>query len=72
MFLALGLVALIASLLMASEVLVGPPRIRFAVTSLLVFVFLTAGLLVAQFSLPFAGDLSVDSAAFVDAANELR
>lgn len=71
-FLALGLVALIASLLMASEVLVGPPRIRFAVTALLVFVFLTAGLLVAQFSLPFAGDVSVDSDAFVDAANELR
>ena len=59
-------------LIMASEVLVGPPRIRFAVTSLLVFVFLTAGLLVAQFSLPFAGDVSVDSDAFVDAANELR
>jgi hypothetical protein len=42
------------------------------VTALLVLVALCAGLLVVQFNLPFAGDLTVDSDAFVDAANELR
>jgi hypothetical protein len=71
-FVLLGLVALVASVLAASEVLAGPPRVRALVTALLVLVALCAGLLVVQFNLPFAGDLTVDSDAFVDAANELR
>ena len=71
-FVLLGLLALVASTVVASEVLAGPPRIRTVVTSLLVLVTLSAGLLVFQFSLPFAGDLSIDADAFVDAANELR
>ena len=68
----LGLLLLVASLRQASEVLVGPRGIRFLLTALIVLVVLTAALLVSQFSLPFAGDLSVDTDAFVDVVNELR
>jgi hypothetical protein len=67
----LGLLALVASVRMASAALVGPPALRAVVTSLVVFTTLAAALLVAQFALPFAGDLSVDADPFVDAANAL-
>lgn len=68
----LGLLLLLASVRAASEVLHGPRGMRFLVTALVVFVVLTAALLVNQFSLPFAGDLTVDVDAFLDVANELR
>ncbi len=66
-----ALLALLASVRMASELLVGPPAVRFVVTGLVVFTALAAALLVLQFSLPFAGDLTVDADPFVDAANAL-
>ncbi len=68
----LGLLLLVASVREASEVLLGPPGLRFVLTALVVLVVLTGALLVNQFSLPFAGDLSVDTDAFVDVVNELR
>jgi hypothetical protein len=67
----LVIVALVASVRMASEVLVGPPAVRSLVMSLVVFTALAAALLIAQFSLPFAGDLTIDADPFVDAANAL-
>ena len=67
----LGLALLLASVRMASVALVGPSALRAVVTSLVVFTTLAAALLVVQFSLPFAGDLTVDADPFVDAANAL-
>jgi hypothetical protein len=67
----IGLVALIASVRVASSAFVGPLAVRSLVTTLLVFTTLAAALLVSQFSLPFAGDLTVDVDPFVDAENAL-
>lgn len=68
----LGILLLLVSVREASEVLVGPPGLRFLLTTLVVLVVLTGALLVSQFSLPFAGDLTIDTDAFVDVMNELR
>jgi hypothetical protein len=68
----LGLLTLVAFVRVSSVSLGGPPQVRFVVTSLVVFVSLAAALLVLQFSLPFAGDLTVDVDPFLDAANAVR
>lgn len=68
----LGLLVLVGSVREASEVLVGGVGLRFLLTMLVVFVVLTGALLVTQFSLPFAGDISVDTDALVDVVDALR